>query len=121
MKHVCIRCNKETETNQKTKKFCSKSCKLNNTLSKNVRHKIRRELRKPYYSVCTPPWQAKAPLVDLWQGRPEGMFIDHIIPRKGKIISGLNVPWNIQYLTHEENNKKSNSFDGTYNNDSWKK
>jgi hypothetical protein len=30
------------------------------------------------------------------------------------------VPWNLQYLTVVDNDSKGNSFDGTYNNDSWK-
>jgi len=42
---------------------------------------------------------------------PEGYECDHIEPIKGKDRSGLNVPWNLQYLTSYENNKKSNRTD----------
>jgi len=31
------------------------------------------------------------------------------------------VIWNMQYLTPEENNFKSNKFDGTLENNSWRK
>lgn len=36
--------------------------------------------------------------------------VDHIIPLKGKAVSGLNVPWNIQIIPLELNLVKSNKL-----------
>jgi hypothetical protein len=42
---------------------------------------------------------------------PVGETIDHILPLRGKLISGLHVLNNLQYLTRSQNSVKRNKFE----------
>lgn len=58
----------------------------------------------------TPSWANLEKIKEIYNNCPKGMHVDHIIPLRGRLVSGLHVENNLQYLTPSENFKKSNSF-----------
>lgn len=58
----------------------------------------------------TPSWANQKKIKEIYANCPEGHHVDHIIPLQGEKVSGLHVETNLQYLTAEENLKKSNKF-----------
>ncbi|WP_347220237.1 HNH endonuclease signature motif containing protein [Chryseobacterium sp.] len=59
----------------------------------------------------TPKWFEEDKVRAFYCNKPEGLQVDHIIPLKGKLVSGLHCLANLQYLTPFANKSKGNSFD----------
>lgn len=69
----------------------------------------------------TPKWLAKkhfaeieefytiAKMFQIYTG--ESYHVDHVVPLKGKNVSGLHVPWNLTVIPAKENCRKFNKYD----------
>lgn len=125
--HKCLVCSKSLS---KSVKFCSRKCNKANYRNKNKDRlkqqnkkyaKHYKTLRKRGVKQAKPPWMSVKEIMTVYVNCPKNMQVDHIIPLNHMDVCGLHVPWNLQYLSPEDNNKKSNKFDGTYVNNSWLK
>lgn len=110
---VCPTCGAEFETRTTSLKIYCRS-------KHSIPYKERKRLSKRKSSRI-PKWQSMAELDRFYKNKPEGYQIDHIIPLKHPDVCGLHCVSNLQYLTPEENAVKSNKWDGSYDNASWKK
>lgn len=84
---------------------CSLAWQKNNPGKSNARH-FRYKAAK---LKRIPKWAEIDAIKAFYEACPKGMHVDHIIPLRGKEISGLHVLNNLQYLTPSENCRKGNS------------
>ena len=67
--------------------------------------------RRAHEKQATPAWANLEKIREIYNNCPDGHEVDHIIPLKGANISGLHVETNLQYLTKEENRRKTNKYE----------
>jgi hypothetical protein len=65
----------------------------------------------------TPPWSDIKAIRRFYESCPPGCTVDHIIPVRGRGVSGLHVLENLQYLSKTANLIKNNTFDPAWIND----
>lgn len=56
----------------------------------------------------TPKWADLKEIAIFYEGCPAGHHVDHVIPLRGKYVSGLHVFENLQYVPAEDNLSKGN-------------
>ena len=81
--------------------------------SKNNKHLVneRAARKRARIKQQTPVWANLKAIKDFYKKCPEGYHVDHIIPLKGKNITGLHIRDNLQYLTASANIRKGNSYE----------
>ena len=89
--------NKHKQATYSSKKRAALLCRTPRWLSDVDRQKI-----EEYYYTAN--------MLGMHTG--EHYHVDHIVPLRGKTVSGLNVPWNLQVLEKRKNLQKGNSFHG---------
>lgn len=104
------------KNHEKRRAYANNYYKTYKTEERNAKSAKRRAIKKK----AAPPWVDDRNLKRVYKNCPKGKHVDHIIPLQNSDVCGLHVPWNLQYLTPFENESKSNSFDGTYENNSWR-
>ena len=57
-----------------------------------------------------PPWANIEAIKQIYLNCPDGYHVDHIIPLKGELVSGLHVETNLQHLPAKENMQKRNKY-----------
>ena len=67
-------------------------------------------LRRAAELRATPKWANLKAIAEFYKNCPKGYHVDHIIPLRNKLICGLHVLENLQYLPATENMRKSNRF-----------
>ncbi len=87
-------------------KLANKNYRRNHPLRKRAEGAYRRA----YKINATPQWADLKGIREFYENCPDGFHVDHIIPLKGKLVNGLHVLNNLQYLTAKDNLSKSNHY-----------
>lgn len=110
---TCPTCSVEFQTATKTKVYC----KAGHSPGSKELNKLRKRTERNC-KLSVESWNV---IDDFKKSRPIEFQLDHIVPLNHPDVCGLHNTWNFQWLSKEDNRFKSNKFDGSVENCSWKK
>jgi hypothetical protein len=73
----------------------------------------RNALKRKYVAdkgARTPKWADLRSIVEFYKNCPDGFHVDHVLPLRGKYVSGFHTVENLQYLPAIENLRKNNRY-----------
>ena len=71
-------------------------------------------MRLASFSNRVPSWVAPPDFYSIYDAAKKAgsdFVVDHIVPLRGRLVSGLHVPSNLQVIRRGENASKANTFD----------
>ena len=91
-------------------RICAGISRVESYINNPGPEKARNKLREEIVNIRTPSWACLESIEQIYINCPEGYHVDHEIPLQGKLVSGLHVEGNLQYLTAKDNLAKGNKF-----------
>lgn len=113
---TCVRCNRDKVNISRLKRYHTdpvfKATQNHKNHMAYQRHGNGRYLvRRMNIKQRTPAWADLSKIKEIYrEARESGLSVDHIIPLRGKIVSGLHVHNNLQILPGSVNSSKGNTF-----------
>lgn len=96
------------EQYRKMDRKCGRDKRMNNPQRKLADVRARQTAKL----LRTPKWADLKEIQKFYENCPEGYHVDHVLPLRGKKVSGLHVMENLQYLPAKENQIKGNTYHG---------
>ena len=85
----------------------------------NARRQHESAQRRAAKANASPPWADHVAIRTVYERAGEiqratgrKVHVDHIVPLRGRVVSGLHVANNLQIISAQENMRKSNKFTG---------
>jgi hypothetical protein len=98
--------NKNRNKNPERARIACRKWRLKNKPYDAMRQQERRAMQRNQM----PSWANREKIKAIYEHCPQGYHVDHIVPLRGKTVSGLHVETNLQYLPALENIRKKNYY-----------